>query len=39
VLVAPAAGDLYALPGLVEARSTAINTAAANGNASLMAIG
>ncbi|MCJ2060444.1 trifunctional transcriptional regulator/proline dehydrogenase/L-glutamate gamma-semialdehyde dehydrogenase [Methylobacterium sp. J-048] len=34
-----AAGDLYALPGLVEERSTAINTAAAGGNASLMAIG
>ena len=32
-------GDLYALPGLVEERATAINTAAAGGNASLMAIG
>ncbi|MGU3327565.1 trifunctional transcriptional regulator/proline dehydrogenase/L-glutamate gamma-semialdehyde dehydrogenase [Methylobacterium mesophilicum] len=34
-----AAGDLYTLTGLVEERSTAINTAAAGGNASLMAIG
>ncbi|SFM26942.1 trifunctional transcriptional regulator/proline dehydrogenase/L-glutamate gamma-semialdehyde dehydrogenase [Methylobacterium pseudosasicola] len=34
-----AAGDLYALPGLIEERATAINTAAAGGNASLMAIG
>ncbi|WP_244471551.1 aldehyde dehydrogenase family protein [Methylobacterium sp. ARG-1] len=32
-----AAGDLYALPGLIEERATAIDTAA--GNASLMAIG
>ncbi|QEE42531.1 MULTISPECIES: trifunctional transcriptional regulator/proline dehydrogenase/L-glutamate gamma-semialdehyde dehydrogenase [unclassified Methylobacterium] len=34
-----AAGDLYALPGLIEERSTAINTTAAGGNASLLAIG
>ncbi|SFI30012.1 trifunctional transcriptional regulator/proline dehydrogenase/L-glutamate gamma-semialdehyde dehydrogenase [Methylobacterium brachiatum] len=34
-----AAGALYALPGLIEERSTAINTAAAGGNASLMSIG
>ncbi|MDP4002355.1 trifunctional transcriptional regulator/proline dehydrogenase/L-glutamate gamma-semialdehyde dehydrogenase [Methylobacterium sp. NEAU K] len=34
-----AGGDDYALTGLVEERSTSINTAAAGGNASLMAIG
>ena len=34
-----AAGDLYAASGLVEEIATAINTAAAGGNASLMTIG
>jgi RHH-type proline utilization regulon transcriptional repressor/proline dehydrogenase/delta 1-pyrroline-5-carboxylate dehydrogenase len=34
-----AAGDLYAASGLVEEVATAINTAAAGGNASLMTIG
>ncbi|MCJ2051371.1 trifunctional transcriptional regulator/proline dehydrogenase/L-glutamate gamma-semialdehyde dehydrogenase [Methylobacterium sp. J-070] len=34
-----AAGDLYGAAGLVEEVSTAINTAAAGGNASLMSVG
>ena len=34
-----AAGDLYDPAGLVEEISTAINTAAAGGNASLMSVG
>ena len=34
-----AAGDLYGPAGLVEEVSTAINTAAAGGNASLMSVG
>ncbi|MCJ2070409.1 trifunctional transcriptional regulator/proline dehydrogenase/L-glutamate gamma-semialdehyde dehydrogenase [Methylobacterium sp. J-030] len=34
-----ARGDLYAVAGLVEEVSTAINTAAAGGNASLMSVG